>query len=403
MAVATLTILFALGYRANLSTGNIYKSGLVVMRSFPTGAYITINDELQSDRTSARITLPPGDYDLKVDREDVIPWKKRVDLEPGQALLEEDILLFLKDPPKTVLAPSGPATLTADGKRAVTSTPGSSVSVRSFDLTNGSEQTIGSLPTAFAESVLNLSDDGSRVVAVSGTTAAITGDGIAQPLPILDTSAARFVPGNRNQVVIQTGTTLLRIGLNDGSRTPFAENVRTWTTTKNGIYVESTNNALKRYDPGNLDGRTLVEDQVITDLTPTSGSDAVFARTDDRDLLEITPSGMQQVAERIDRFATNGSGDVVALVSSGELSVWRKSDQNRQLVTRSSVPYDDLAIITDGHYLLYIQAGQVHSIAIDGSNDQVLQPAGGPLLLGIDTTLVRRLPEGVVKTPLLPK
>jgi hypothetical protein len=376
---------------------------LVVVRSLPTGAYITINGELQSERTSARITLPPGDYDLKVDREDVIPWKKRVDLESGQALLEEDILLFLKDPPKTVLAPSGPVTLTADGKRAVTGTPGPSVTVRSLDLTSGSEQTLGTLPAAYAESPLTLSDDGGRAVAVSGTTAAVTGDGLSQPLPIPDVTAARFVPGNRNQVIIQSANTLLRIGLTDGTRTPFAENVRSWTTTRNGIYVETADNVLKRYDPGSLDGRTLVEGQVITELVPTNGTDTVFARTDDRDLLEITPTGMQRVAERIDRFASNGSGDVVALVSNGELSVWRKADQHRTLVTRSSIPFDDLQIITDGHYLLYTQSGQVHSIAVDGSNDQVLQPAGGPLLLGVETTLIRRLPEGIVKTPLLPK
>jgi hypothetical protein len=254
-----------------------------------------------------------------------------------------------------------------------------------------------------AEAPLTTSDDGTRVVAVAGNAAAVTGEGIPQPLTLAEVVAARFSPGSQTQLIIQTGTTLLRVDLVSGTRTPFAENVRAWTTTRGGIYVATNQNTLVRYDSGNLSSRTLVENRPITELTPTASADMVFARTQDRDLVAVTPSGLQEVAERIDRFATNGSGDVVALVSSGELSVWRRSDQARRLVTRSSVPFDDLAIITDGHYLLYIQTGQVHSIAVDGSNDQVLQPAGGPLLLGTDTTLVRRVAQGVISTPLLPK
>lgn len=88
-------ILYGKGYRLNLSgKGNkiLAGTGLLVLTSTPNGAKAYINDDLTT-ATDDTINLPPGDYDVKIEKDGYYPWKKHVSVK-NEAVTKTDAVLF---------------------------------------------------------------------------------------------------------------------------------------------------------------------------------------------------------------------------------------------------------------------------------------------------------------------
>ena len=88
-------ILYGKGYRLNLSgKGNkiLAGTGLLVLTSTPNGARAYINDTL-STATDDTINLPPGEYDIRIEKDGYYPWKKHVVLK-NEAVTKTDAVLF---------------------------------------------------------------------------------------------------------------------------------------------------------------------------------------------------------------------------------------------------------------------------------------------------------------------
>jgi len=70
LIIAPILIFYSLGYRYNFIKGNIEKTGVVFLKSFPKSAKIYLNNELQSDKTPTQITnLLSNTYDVRVEKE----------------------------------------------------------------------------------------------------------------------------------------------------------------------------------------------------------------------------------------------------------------------------------------------------------------------------------------------
>lgn len=98
LLVSTATygfILYGKGYRLNL-TGKgskiIAGTGLLVMTSTPNGAKVYLNDSLTT-ATDDTMNLPPGDYDIRIEKDGYYPWKKHVVLN-NEAVTKTDAVLF---------------------------------------------------------------------------------------------------------------------------------------------------------------------------------------------------------------------------------------------------------------------------------------------------------------------
>lgn len=88
-------ILYGKGYRLNLSgEGNkiLAGTGLLVLTSTPNGAKVYIDDDLTT-ATDDTINLPPGEYDVKIEKDGYYPWKKHVILKT-EAVTKTDAVLF---------------------------------------------------------------------------------------------------------------------------------------------------------------------------------------------------------------------------------------------------------------------------------------------------------------------
>ncbi len=88
-------ILYGKGYRLNLGGEGskiLAGTGLLVLTSTPNGAKVYIDDNLTT-ATDDTINLPPGEYDVKIEKDGYYPWKKHVILK-NEAVTKTDAVLF---------------------------------------------------------------------------------------------------------------------------------------------------------------------------------------------------------------------------------------------------------------------------------------------------------------------
>lgn len=68
-------ILFARGYRPDLTTKKIEPTGILAATSHPDGAQVWVDDVMKT-ATNNSINLPPGTYNIKIKKEGFQPWTK---------------------------------------------------------------------------------------------------------------------------------------------------------------------------------------------------------------------------------------------------------------------------------------------------------------------------------------
>lgn len=86
---------YSLGYHIDFHKFIIYKTGILSLKSTPSGASIYIDGKLHQDVTPAIIEeLRPGTYSVEVKREGLFPWQKEIIIHSNMVTREENILLF---------------------------------------------------------------------------------------------------------------------------------------------------------------------------------------------------------------------------------------------------------------------------------------------------------------------
>lgn len=97
--VVTFVIIFsyyARGYRLNRENLTVEPRGILVLKSVPDSAQIYIDGEFKS-ATDDTLRLPPGYYDLRIEKEGYIPWSNRILIEK-EAVNEITAHLFRSAP-----------------------------------------------------------------------------------------------------------------------------------------------------------------------------------------------------------------------------------------------------------------------------------------------------------------
>ncbi|MDP3730325.1 MAG: PEGA domain-containing protein [Candidatus Omnitrophota bacterium] len=95
LTLLPIILSYSLGYHIDFHKLVIYKTGILSLRSTPSGASIYVNGKLYPDITPARIEeLRPGTYSIEVRREGLFPWQKDLAVRPNMVTRAENILLF---------------------------------------------------------------------------------------------------------------------------------------------------------------------------------------------------------------------------------------------------------------------------------------------------------------------
>ncbi len=112
LVISPLISLYAAGYKINFRTGQIQKTGTIIIKTKPRGAQVFLNGRRQKKdwqkfwlqenavTTPAKIShLLPGQYTVELKKPGWWPWRQLINLQSGQSVNLDDILLFKKDVP----------------------------------------------------------------------------------------------------------------------------------------------------------------------------------------------------------------------------------------------------------------------------------------------------------------
>lgn len=98
-------IKFAKGYRPSVKTKALEGTGLLATNSFPRGASVFINDKLTT-ATDDTLNLPPGEYQIRIQKDGYIPWEKKLKIE-AELVTQTNVRLFPAVPTMTPVTFSG--------------------------------------------------------------------------------------------------------------------------------------------------------------------------------------------------------------------------------------------------------------------------------------------------------
>lgn len=94
--IGVFTSFYARGYRLNMSKLKFEPSGILVVKSDPTGSEIYLNGDLKTT-SDANISLAPGTYDVSIKKDGFITWNKRLTIEK-EIVTEINVSLFKSVP-----------------------------------------------------------------------------------------------------------------------------------------------------------------------------------------------------------------------------------------------------------------------------------------------------------------
>lgn len=372
---ATAALLIAGGYTLSLPDRSLDRNGLLVLNSVPGKAFITINNRVHKDQTSARVKLRPGHYHVKVDKPGVIPWEKDIVIERGEAVFEENILLFESPTQRRSLA-SGPVAahaLSPNGRFVAYAQPETGgTAIWWTDVTNSTPAAkLTVVPTAEPLTALRVNGDASRVLLSTATATFVVRTDTSQgPVRVDAGGAVFFHPADSDRLIAQLGSSVANIAIADGSRQTLLDQVTTTAATSDALYATVPAGVL-RYDLRSGSQKTQPLAHPVRELTSVPSTDAVLAKDTRSALYLISRDSTVEITGTAGAYTALGTTHV-AYSSGNEIRVWQSETKSSKLVTRLSTAPQAITLMPSGHYLLYLNAGELHSIADDGSNDEVL-------------------------------
>lgn len=103
--VSFLLIFYGRGYRLDFRQRSLEPKGLLVINSQPNGAQVFVDGKLTT-ATNATLTLEPGWYTIRVEKEGYSSWQKKVIVQ-GEVVAKSDVILFPINPSLSPLTITG--------------------------------------------------------------------------------------------------------------------------------------------------------------------------------------------------------------------------------------------------------------------------------------------------------
>ncbi len=211
LIAAYLLTNFGRGYRFDFGKKILTTTGILALSSSPQGASIYINDKLTS-ATNTSINIVPDWYDIRIEKEGYIPWRKRVPVK-GEIVTKAEALLLPQTPTLKPLTTSGVLSpvLSPTGHQIAyivpfDSTPSASIQkggIYIWNINQGPLNPLGNSPQLLTRSSYNLdftyatlfwSPDEKQIAVAFFQDNLVLTDKLILPLYILETSLTDQTP-----------------------------------------------------------------------------------------------------------------------------------------------------------------------------------------------------------------
>lgn len=99
---APLLVSYTAGYRFHVPTRQFIKTGILSISSFPKNATVFLQEKKEGPTPLFLQHLFPGDYVVRLEKNEYIPWEKRLQVKGNTTTFAENIVLFLKTLPQPI-------------------------------------------------------------------------------------------------------------------------------------------------------------------------------------------------------------------------------------------------------------------------------------------------------------
>lgn len=395
----TSAVLIARGFTIDLTSGAVYKTGLLIVRSQPSNAYVTVDNRLRKERTPARLQFRAGSYHVKIDKPGVKPFERTFAISAEHADFAENILLWRRSPDLRTISQGVTAQTVAAGRNQIAfmrvGTAGAELYLMSPD---NQPALLATLPAAYAQPTTLTFNRDATVVLLSTPTSSVLVPVGGSPLTVPVGGDTAFLPGTRDTVVARQGSQVL-LATSGSAPIPVASDVSAWAVTPDALYVSTTDGQVTRLESRGTVRKLVGHTPSLGELRGSAQSDTLFGRDQSGGLYSFDPKSDQAklISPEVDEFAVAPNGAFVAFRSGQELRLWSRETNRTTLVSRFTTSFTAPQPTTTGHYLTFVQAGQLHAIAADGSNDVTLTEAGGSPLLFLGDDRLLRVRDGTLQ------
>lgn len=83
LATTIIVVLWAKGYQIDRETGKLEETGIILVKSYPDGARITLDGALKTATNATLTGVGPGLRAIKIEKDGYSVWEKRISVEPG--------------------------------------------------------------------------------------------------------------------------------------------------------------------------------------------------------------------------------------------------------------------------------------------------------------------------------
>lgn len=98
--LAPLIIVYTMGYRYNFQVGQVQKTGVLILNSYPDDADVFLDGKIVDDKTPSIIKkILPNEYTVEVVKEGYHTWSKKLEVRSGETTFAESIVLFSDQSP----------------------------------------------------------------------------------------------------------------------------------------------------------------------------------------------------------------------------------------------------------------------------------------------------------------
>lgn len=94
---ATIVILGGKGYYLDLEAKRFKRLGMIFVKSIPKNAAVYIDNKFKKNKTPLNVSIFPGSYEIRIEKDGYIAWQKRVNVESGLVNFIDYIFLIPKE------------------------------------------------------------------------------------------------------------------------------------------------------------------------------------------------------------------------------------------------------------------------------------------------------------------
>lgn len=387
--IAPLVILYAIGYRPQISSPIPRPVGVILADAAPRRATITVNETSYGTLPRSVSNIEPGIVTVQIQKEGYISWQKQLDIKPTQATDIRSVQLLPLIPDTEVIAPDATTFAIA---------PNNSLTA----ITQANNQLLfldeSSSPVFPAEKLLGKplellwSPDGAYLLVtlpkntyqlfhVNETTLSKVATkelaGMTQ-LRWSPISATTLYGMDKNKAVVS-------YNIATEIKTIVVRNVNAYELTSRTMYYQTFQNELLGMQLRSLDSRTLLDDteKAIKEISANASGSLALLFSDGELRIQKQNGDTLQVSSHGEHMSWSPDGQLLLVQTSPtELNIYNVENERLfaiplhelQLITRLSQPISNTRWFPDGLHILYESNGTLFFSEIDTRDHAISLP-----------------------------